>query len=858
MTATPTSAPLSSASAEVRGGAAAPGSLRLALRMTARDWRAGELRLLLVSLAVAVAAIACVGFFADRMRGALSGEARQLIGADWVLAADRPIGEALADRARAAGLAVASTATFPSMVVAADGAPQLASVKAVSEGYPLRGRLRVASAPGAPDEPADAIPARGTAWVDAQLLGALGARLGDTVRLGEAPLRLARIITLEPDRGASFVNFAPRILVGMNDLAASGLVQPASRVGWRLMVAGDAPALARFAAQVKPAQGQQIESLESGRPELRVTLDRAERFLSLVALLSALIAAVAIALAARRFALRHLDACAVLRALGATQARITALLAWEMLAVALAGSLIGVAVGLAAHFGLVALAAPLIDLPLPAPGVRPALQALAAGLLLVTGFAIVPVARLAGVPALRVMRRDLGAPPVSAWLAALAALAAFAALLRWFAGDGRLAGIALGGFAVGAVVFAGAAWLLVRLVGPMRRLLTAGPLARLPGAALVRLALAGWSRRQGASVAQTAALAVALMALILLAVVRGDLLDGWRRAAPVDAPNRFLINVQPDQREAVQAALTARGLTRFTLYPMVRGRLVAVNGELVSPDSASAPRAARLLDREFNLSYMAEQPSHNQTVQGRWLDPAAPEVSVEQGIMVTLGLAVGDLLRFDVAGQPVEARVVGARKLAWDSMQVNFFMILSPAALADAPQTLITSFHADAAHAGTGAELVREFPNLTVFDTGNIVRQVQTMLSQVSRAVEFLFLFTLAAGIVVLYAALVGSRDERLREAALLRALGASRAQLARMQQLELTLAGALAGALAAAGAIAVGAVLAEQVFRFEYVPRWSTLPLGLVAGAACALAGGWLGLRGVLREAPLTSLRDG
>lgn len=831
-------------------------SFAIAMRMTARDWRAGELRLLLVALTVAVAAIACVGFFADRMRGALNSEARQLIGADWVLASDRPVDAATVDRARAAGLSVAQSATFPSMVIGAD-ASQLASVKAVSSAYPLRGRLRVADAPGGVDAPAVGIPERGTAWADAQLLNAIGARLGDTVRLGDAQFRLTRIVTFEPDRGMSFVNFAPRILIPLDDLEATRLVQPASRIGWRLMAAGAPQALERFTAQVTPGRGQRVESLENGRPELRVTLDRAERFLALVALLSALIAAVAIALAARRFATRHLDACAVMRALGTTQARIVAILGWEMLAVGIAGSLVGAAIGLVAHYALVAIAASLIDLPLPPPGVRPALQALAAGLLLLLGFAVVPIARLAGVPALRVLRRELGAPPVAAWATALVALVAFAALLLWFAGDARLAAVAMGGFAAGAAMFATAAWALVRLAAPLRRAASGGWLARAPGAALLRLALAGWSRRQGASVAQTAALAVALMALMLLAVVRSDLLDGWRRAAPPDAPNRFVINIQPDQADAVRTTLTERGVRDVDLYPMVRGRLVAVNGEPLNVEALDGERAQRLAEREFNLSYLSTQPAHNETVEGRWINPAAAEVSVEQGIMKTLGLSIGDELRFDVAGEQVSTKVVGTRKLAWDSMRVNFFMILSPAALANAPQTLITSFHADAARANVGADLARTFPNLTVFDTGNIVRQVQTMLEQVSQAVEFLFLFTLAAGIVVLYAALVGSRDERLKEAALLRALGASQSQLSRMQLLELTLAGGLAGLLAGIGALVVAAVLADQVFRFEYAPRWSVLGLGVVAGAACALIGGWFGLRGVLRSPPLATLRE-
>lgn len=821
------------------------------LQLTRRDWRAGELRMLLLALLVAVASIASVGFFVDRMRQALSLEARQLLGGDLVIASDAAFQDDWLAEARQRGLSTAITVNFPSMVTT-DGRPQLAAVKAVSEGYPLRGRLRIAPAPNAPDAPAAGIPPPGTIWADAQLVQGLGLAVGSQVGLGDARLAIDRVITLEPDRGANFVNFAPRALMRLDELEATRLVQPASRVTWRLLVAGEPRAVDGFERWARERLGRQarIESVENGRPELRGTLDRAERFLALVALLSSLIAAVAIALAARRFAERHLDGCAVMRAIGIRQRDLMIALGLELLWVGLAGGVLGALLGWGVHFGLVRAIQPLVAIPLPLPGFGPALQSISAGLVLLLGFGAWPFLRLAGVPPLRVLRRELGAPSASPWIAVAIALAAFTALLLWFAGDRRLAAIGLAGFALGALVFAGCAWLVLRLLGPARAL---GPVVRSPA---LRLALASWSRRQGASIVQTVAIAIGMMALMLLTVTRTDLIEGWRRASPPDAPNRFVINIQPDQREAIERRLAEAGIRGAELSPMVRGRLIEVNDRPVGPDDYTDDRARRLVDREFNLSYGATPPGHNRVVEGRWFEADAMEVSIELGILATLGLKVGDVLAFDIAGEKVRVRTTSVRKLAWDSMKVNFFMILSPKALGDAPQTLITAFHQPDGTEPVEASLVREFPNLTIFDTGNILRQVQTMLDQVVAAVQFLFLLTLAAGLVVLYTALAASRDERIREAGLMRALGASRAQLARAQFIELGLSGGLAGLLASAGALAIGQVLAVQVFQFDYDPRWVSLAWGTAAGALLAVAAGWFGLRAVLRAPPLATLR--
>ena len=823
--------------------------LSLSLRLAARDWRAGELRLLIAALVIAVAAIASVGLFVDRMRTALSLQARQLLGADLVLAAGREPDAALLREASSASLAVVRTVSFPSMALAGERSI-LVSLKAVEQGYPLRGAIRVATQPGAPDAPAESIPARGEAWVDASLLSPLEINVGDRIELGDRSFRVTRLVTLEPDRGASFVNFAPRVLIALDDLAATGLVQPASRVSWRLLVAGSAEAVGRFEQRVREfaSQNLRIETVDNGRPELGATLNRAERFLSLVALLTVLIAAVAIALGARRFAERHLDGCAVMKAAGLGQRRLVRLLLLELLWVGIVGGLVGAALGAVFQQFLADAVAPMLGVRLPAPGWMPFAQALITGLILLLGFGGWPVLRLAGVPPLRVLRREYAPARANLWGAVVVAVLAFSTLLAWLAGDRQLALIAAGGFALATLMFIAVSALAVWVVTLIRRV---GPVARRP---LLRLSIASWSRRRALAIAQTAALSAGIMALLLLTITRTDLIDAWRRASPPDAPNRFIINIQPDQREAVEQALAA-GSIAADLQPMVRGRLIEVNGKDATQHVPAGERAQRLVEREFNLSYGSQPPAHNTVVAGRWFDASAMEVSAELGILKTLGLKMGDTVVFDVAGERVEVRITSVRKLAWDSMRANFFMILSPAALDDRPTTFLTAFHLPAASPALDRQLVRRFPNLTVFDTGHLVRQVQLMLDQVVAAVQFLFVLTLAAGLTVLWGALLSSRDERIREAALMRSLGASSRFLSRAQHAELAFGGALAGLLGAVGAIAVGWTLAEVIFEFDYQPRWQVIPMAMAATAFLTVLAGWLGLRGVLRAPVRTSL---
>ena len=824
-----------------------------ALRMTARDWRAGELRLLAVALVIAVAAVTSVGFLVDRIRLGLERDAAQLLGADLVLSSDQPIADALRARFRAAGLLLAETVTFPSMALNARDTDRnaLAAVKAVSAGYPLRGTLRVSAEPGATDGATREVPARGTVWVDAQLLQAIGARPGDALKLGDSTFRIERVIVIEPDRGAGFINFAPRVMIHLDDLAATGLITTGSRVTYRLLAAGDRAPVRLFATALERdlARGQRLETLDNGRPEMQRTLERAQRFLALVALLAAMIAAVAVAAAARRFSLRHLDSCAMMRCLGLAQRDIFALFALEFLVVGISACLAGVLLGYAAHFALLAALGSLISTSLPLPSPLPALQGGAVGMVLLLGFALPPLVQLRTVPPLRVLRKDIGLPTGRSGLGYLVGLAGFLGLLLWSSNDLKVGVVTAGGFAAGLLLFAVISWSGLKLLSPLRAL--TGRLG-----ISWRFALAAVQRRPVATIVQLVSLAVGLMALLLLTVTRTDLVSAWRSAAPPDAPNRFVINVQPDQVQGIAQRLRDAGI-EAELNPMIRGRLVQLNGKPVGPENYTDDRAQRLVDREFNLSYTKDAPGHNRIVAGTWFKDGSDELSIEEGIAKTLGIQLGDELVFDIAGQTVTARATSLRKVSWDSMRANFFVLMPPSLLADKPASFISAFHLPESRSGLTGELVRDYPNLTIVDTTAVFRQVQAVIDQVIAAVEFLFVFTLAAGVLVLYSALASSRDERVREAGLLRALGASRRQLSRAQFAELLCIGGLAGLLAAIGAATVGWALARFAFEFDYTLSPWVFALGIGGGMASALGGGYLGLRGVLKTPPLATLRD-
>lgn len=822
--------------------------LRLSLNLLRRDWRAGEWRVLLLALVLAVGSLATVGLFADRVRLALQQEATSLIGADLRIVSARPLPPAYRGMTEARGLRTVESRAFLSMVAHREET-LLSEIQAVGAGYPLRGRIEIDDGSA---HVASGIPLRGTVWVDGRLLRRLDVRVGDEVGIGTRRFTVAARIVRDIDRAVGFYSIAPRVLMNDADLAATGLVQEGSRIAYRLMVAGEARQVEALREELKPelANGEKLEDVRDARPEIRTALERAEHFLGLAALTAAILAGAAMALAARRFVLRHLDTCAVLRCLGAEQGQVLRLFLCQFLLLGAVAVLLGCLLGYATQAVLVSFIEAMRETELPQPSVLPALKSAVSGFALLLGFAFLPLLQLRRVSPLRVLRRELGAPQSNTLLAYGLAVLVLAGLFLWHSGSVRLGFTMLGGLLAGLLCFGVLAWLLLH------------GLARysLRFHAQVRHAFNNLARHGRDSALQVVALGLGGMALLLLTLVRGDLLQSWQGNLPPDAPNRFIVNIQPEQRQAVQDFFAHQSLPQPQLLPMVRGRLVSINTTSISGDSYADPRARDLVEREFNLSWAEQMPEWNELVSGSWWggsESGRTQLSVEEGIAERLGIRLGDELTYDVAGSRFTARVSNLRKVGWDSMKVNFFVIATPELLKGYPVSYLTSFYLPPDRMRAGDLLAREFPNLLVIDTGAMIEQVRGIMGQIAQTVSVIFLFTLLSGLAVLYAALLATQDERIGEAAILRTLGADSRYLSRLHLAEFAALGLLSGLLAAAGAVLLGWVLARFVLEIPYQASVAIWPIGCLGGLLVVMLAGWLGTRRLATLPPLAILRE-
>ena len=834
-------------------------TLLLGLRLLRRDWRAGELRVLVAALVLAVGSVGTVGLFADRVKTALTTQANLLLGADIMISGDRALPATLEATARARGLATTPVIRFNSMVpppapAPADAAAILADVKAVGAGYPLRGTIMLADPANPEGTLAKGIPGRGEAWPDQRLADRLGVKIGDQLSVGEATLKVTAVVQQEPEVAGIVFALGPKLLLNIGDVPATNLLQPGNRATWRLLVADRAGAGTlesyRMWLGTELKAGQRMETVRDLRPEVRQTLERAEKFLGLASLVAVLLAAVAVALAASRYLRRHLDAAAMFRCFGARVGQTLALFFVQFLVLGVLACAAGLVVAWAGQQVLVSLLASVVASDLPAPSWTPAATSFATGMLLLFGFALPPLVALASVPPLRVLRRDLPRPRAGGVLAYGLGAATIALLIGFQAREVQAGLIMVGGVAGLLLASALVAWLLLAL------------LKKLPQRGVTwRFGLANLRRRAFASSLQIGALALGLMALLLLTVVRGDLMRNWRASLPPDAPNQFLINVLPEQVADARAQLKAGTGSDVLFRPMVRGRLVALNGAEVDTKKFADVRARRLAEREFNLSWADALPKGNKVAGGEFWTAATPAadagMSLEDGIAEALGVKLGDTLTFDIAGSKVSAKVTSLRKVDWDSFRVNFFALFPPGPLDPMPATYIAAFRAPEGNSAWLPALVQKHPNILAIDIGEIVRQVQGIIDNVSRAIEFVFLFTLAGGLLVLQAAIAATQDERQFDAAILRTLGASRRQLATAQIAEFLLLGALAGVVASVGALATGWALADRVFKIPFDPNLLVIVYGIVGGAAAVTLAGWIGTRATTRLPPLAVIRQ-
>ncbi|EGV30570.1 protein of unknown function DUF214 [Thiorhodococcus drewsii AZ1] len=823
---------------------------RISLRLLRRDWRSGELYLLAAALVITVAAVTAVGFFTDRVEATMERQGSELIASDLAIQSSTPLPETLADEAKTRGLSTAQTLEFRSVLVT-DQTPQLVNIKAVDSAYPLRGELRIRANADTQDAPAPQGPPAGEVWLESRLLPLLQIQIGDRIKIGETPLRIGAILTREPDEGRSFFNIAPRVMMNTADLKATGLIGPASRATHRLLIAGDAEAVARYRDWIEPrlAANMSAESASEARPEFASAVERAARFLHLATLTTLLVAGAAIALASHRLVERQTDAVAIMRCLGAPRRLLTRIFLLRLVLFGLIASLVGCLFGWLAQAGLVGALSDWLGEDLPPASAAPIVTGVATGLICLLGFALPPLLQLTRVTPLRALRRDIGGPKAPAALALVAAGGALALLILWQAQDLSLAWKLIAGVMGALVTLVLSVLLLVRLAGRLT--------GRVRG--IWRLGLAALARRPSGAVLQIGGFGIGILALLLLAVVRLDLLHAWQDSLPTDAPNYFLINIQPEEVEPLRDFLAEAGIERAPIYPMIRGRLTRINAHEVEPSDYEDPRAERLATREFNLSYGTEPQPDNRIVAGNWWsgEEAPPQFSVETGIAETLGIALGDRLTFWISGHAVSGPVTSLREVQWDSFNVNFFVTASPVLLRDEAATYITSFHLAHENEGLVAELSRRFPSVTPLDVDAILGQVRQVIDRGVLAVEYVFAFTILAGLLVMYAGIQASLEDRRAEHGILRTLGTGRRALLGSLAVEFTAAGLLAGLLASIFAEATGWLLAEQLFELEFsFNPWLWVVGVLGSGLAIGLAG-TLATYPLLIRPPLQSLRQ-
>ena len=822
----------------------------LAVNALRRDWRSGELRLIAIAVVIAVASFTSVSFFTDRVLQATELQSAELLAADLVLLSGRAIDAGLIERANAAGLISSRTTSFRSIVIVAEKL-QMAEVKAIEDGYPVRGHLRISNTLFGEESITTELPAPGTVWVDVRLLQILDIEPGDQINLGASQLTVSKVLTYEPDRGGDLFNIAPRLLMNMIDVPATELILPGSRVQYRLLLGGKLDAIKQFRQMIESNNEHdlKIHSIRDARPELKSALERAEQFLGLAALVSIALAGLAVAMSAQRYAIRHFDNCAIMRCLGAEQSTITNIYFIQLLILSVISSLAGCGIGYIAQHGLSALMSGLTPEALPAPSLLPVATGLLTGMITVLGFAMPQILRLRNVSPLRVLRRDLAPLPLRGITTYIFAVVALALLTPWQSGNIHLTVYMLLGIFVTGLILTGSARLMIHWLNHLR--------SRVGVAA--RYGLANIARRKNQSIAQILGIGLGVMVMLLLTLIRTDLLESWSNKLPDGTPNYFLINIQPDEIEMLQAFVQQHAALTTDIYPMIRGRLTAINGKAVDPNVYKDQRAQRLVSREFNLSWARDLQAGNRLVAGNWWsahETDNTQFSVEQGIAETLGINMHDKLTYSIAGQDITGEVTNLRWVEWDSFNVNFFVIANPGKLEKYPGTYITSFYLAADKKKLLIDLVKRFPSVTVVDIDALLSQVRIIMQQVIKTIEFVFGFTLLAGLIVMFAALQTTHDERIHESALLSALGANRHQILASLIAEFLCLGLVAGVSSAFAATVVALALAEFVFKMDvFINPWVWLIAPLICSLVIVL-GGLAGTRKVFSTAPIVALR--
>ncbi|MFD1218457.1 MULTISPECIES: ABC transporter permease [Microbulbifer] len=819
----------------------------LPLRLLSRDWRGGELALIATALVLAVSCVTAIAHFSDRLTRAMHIQSQSFLAAERVLKSSKEVPQEWLDKADALGLQRAKTVTFASMLSAGDEF-QFASVKAVSDGYPLVGHLEMRAQADAPSKTVQQGPEPGNVWLEARLLPLMQLDIGEQLQLGDRSFNISGIIDHEPDRGANLFSMGARVMMHTDDLAATNILQPGSRVNYRYLLAGDDAALDNYLKWLRPklTLHEHITDLKEGQPRVAKALDRAESFLYLAASLAVLLASVAVGLAARRYGLRHANYVAVMKSLGAGKNKILGIYIGQMAALAIIATVAGLAIGSFVQSQAVNLLSGFFPVTPPPSGWQPLLVGIATGLACVIGFALPPLFRLAQTDPMQTLRQDWSNPDKREWFGLIPGPLSMLLLIWWLSGS----------LATTVALLAGLG-LLVAGAALINRVLVRGKLAALGGS--WRIALGSLQRRAGFNTLLIAAFGTGLLAMLAMFYARTALIDEWKMQLPENAPNHFLVNIAPYELDGVKQKIEGKNLEGTEFYPMVRGRLIAVNGTPVT-ERENKDGAIR---RELNLSWTDTLPADNKIVAGEWWSNDLQEgdssqgVSVEVEVAARLGLKLGDVLRFSIGGLETESTVTSLRTLDWNSMRPNFFMLFAPGSLDDFPATYIQSFYLPPEDKLFVNELVKNFPSVSIIELDKILENIRETIGQVAIAIESVLALMLIAGVLVLIAGVRASIAERLQEAAVIRTLGGRRQLLIRSLMIEFGLLGIAAGLLAAFGTEATLAVLSQRVFELPFNFHPGLWILGPLVGALLVGTAGTLACRSAVSQPPLKVLRE-
>jgi len=866
----------------------------LALRLLWRDWRGGEIRLLFIALVMAVTSVTGIALFTDRLEKALILESANILAADRVLISRQPPPEAILDYAESLGLRTARILSFTSMVFS-DSGNMLVAAKAVSSEYPLRGEVIIADEPFIRGFPIVSGPPPGEVWLESRALSALDIDVGDSVFVGEAELTVSKIIIAEPDRQQAGMldNAGPRLMLSMDDVEQTNVVQVGSRVSYRALFAGEElETLASFSEWISeeyPGE-YRIRDVRDESEEISDALNKAESFLLLGSLFAVLLAGVAIALTAKRYAERHYDYVAILKTFGCTSNEIGVIYLAIQSVLVFISIIVGCVLGWLAHHVILRLLQAVITVDLPAAGFEPFVIGSLTAVICLLSFALPPLLALRATPPLRVLRKDLDQQKFGANVPYVFGIGGTIFLVYWYSQSLVLTTVLVTAVAGIALFLSAVSYLLLRSTGSVG----------MKAGSAWKLAMTAARRRRKQNVLQVMVFSVTIMSLLILTLLRTDLIDDWQGQLPENTPNHFMMNITEPQINGIESFFAENGVDSNAFYPLISARVISVNGEIPEPeeelnadeerssiteDAQSEDEGSRYdqarseLDAATGNSEEAEEQGQGQ-VQGRlgrrqvtWADDLPPDnlitdgawwpeavdagyVSIEDEYAGWLDIEIGDRVEFEINQQTVFAEVSSFRSVRWDNMQPNFFIIFSPGTINHLGATFISTALMERDQKILLNDLVRLFPTMVVIEIDALIEQIQNIIAQVTSAIELISVLVLVCGALVLLACVNATLDERFHENAILRTLGAGKRLILSSLLIEFASIGALAGIIATIGAEGSLYYLQEEVFEQEFNVHYWVLVAGPLLGMVLIAGLGMNSTRQVVSTSPLNVLR--